>query len=357
MCPPAEFALRSRQGRLHRLELAPPPPGRPDPERAVKEYSRPAAGKPPPAPSELRPPAVLLATVRHLLALAEEEDDEDDKKKEGAPAAAGRVSSWERGAFVADRLRAVRLDVTVQRLSGRPAAALLERALVYLLHAGHHHHQQQQRLEEAPAGFDAHLHRGHVQETFAALRRAYRQAEEEEEEEGGPPLPSQARFQALFLLYHLGSTEALWQTLQLPEEVRTSPELRTALAINGAFLERNFARFFRLARALPYLPSCALHQHLGSVRRLALMTFSSGFSARNCRYPLPRLARLLAMDDLEEAAELCRAHGLAVTEGSVVFQKSSFKDCSPRTARTDGLLVEGKREKVTLLELSEKICS
>ncbi|XP_063002313.1 SAC3 domain-containing protein 1 [Elgaria multicarinata webbii] len=344
MCPAEEFARRRRQGRLHGLELGPPPERRPSPSRAVKEYSRPAAGKPPPRPEQLRPPPVLLATVRHLLATGGEEG-------EGRAAAAAAA---ERCAFVADRLRAVRLDLTLQRVSGRPGAALLERALVYLLHAG----------ARLAARGDAHLHRAQVQETFAALRRAYRpqqppqpqQPRPDDDDDEAPA--AQPRFQALFLLYNLGSPEALWQILQLPDDIRGSPELCTALAVNWAFLERNFARFFRLARALPYLQSCALHQHLGRARRLALLTFSHGFSARNCRYPLAQLAQLLATDTLEEAADLCRAHGLAMGDGDVVvFQKGSFRDAGTLDHKPSRLLVDGKWGKTTLLELSEDVCS
>ncbi|XP_070622632.1 SAC3 domain-containing protein 1 [Erythrolamprus reginae] len=325
MCPAGEFRRRRRQKRLHRLELD--RDRQPDPARAVKEFSRPAAGQPPPPPDDLRPPAVLLATARHLLGCSVAE--------------AGEVSPAERCAFVADRLRALRLDLALQRPPAAPCAALLERASLYLLHAG-------ARLGPQPPGrFDAHLHDGQLRETFAALRRAYRRP---------GPHPAQPRFQALFLLYHLGSPDALWQILQLSDDIRASPELKAALAIHWAFLECNFARFFRLARELPYLPSCALHRHLSKTRRLALLTFSHGFNAKNCRYPLDRLTRLLAIDSSKEAAELCRAHGLTVIEGNVVFQKGSFGDLAPLENQISLLLVDGKWEG-TLLDLAERVCS
>ncbi|XP_054839205.1 SAC3 domain-containing protein 1 [Eublepharis macularius] len=323
MCPAAELARRRRQRRLHILELGPP-------EQAVKEYSRPAAGKERPRPEELRPPPVLLATVRHLLGQAARSHPD--------------LSAAEQCAFVADRLRAVRLDLTVQRVSGRPCAAVLERSLVYLLRAGH------QLCGEPPARFDAHLHRAQVQECFAALRRAYR-------DEGDHRIASEPLFQALFLLYNLGSLDALWQILQLPSHIRASPELSTARAINLAYLEHNFARFFRLARELPYLLSCALHPHVAGARRLALLTFSHGFSSRNCRYPLARLTHLLAVDRLEEAEALCQTQGLMMLEGNVIFQKGSFKDSGHLQHRPSCLLVDGKWGETTLQEFTEAICS
>nr|XP_060613852.1 SAC3 domain-containing protein 1 [Anolis sagrei ordinatus] len=335
MCPASEFDRRRRQRCLHHLELGPPPSCQPDASLAVKEYSRPAAGKPPPCPQELRPPSVLLDTVRHLLSL-----DSDAKGDEA-----------ERCAFVTDRLRAIRLDLTLQRLTGRPCAIpILERALVFLLHAGCRLHGQ------PDARFDAHLHREQVQESFAALRRAYREGQAKGQ--GVVAVATEPRFQALFLLYNLGSPAALRQVLLLPKGTRTSPEVILALAIHWAFLERNFARFFRLARALPYLPSCALWPHLVDTRPKALAVLSHGFSSRNCRYPLARLARMLALGGVEEAAQLCRAHGLTVVDDSIVFQKGAWKDsASPAHPWPSCPFMEGKRGQETLLDLAERLCS
>lgn len=71
MCPARELRDREVQNRLHRFEMLAGterdkrPRG--DPLRAVKEYSRPAAGKDSTNPSDLRTPAVLLKTVCYLI--------------------------------------------------------------------------------------------------------------------------------------------------------------------------------------------------------------------------------------------------------------------------------------------------
>lgn len=160
----------------------------------------------------------------------------------------------------------------------------------------------------------------------------------------------------VFLL-PVGSHEALWQVLQLPDRIRASPELSTALAINGAYLECNFARLFRLARELPYLPSCALHPHVAKARCLALLIFSHGFSAKNCSYPLARLSQLLAMDSLQEATDFCKAQGLTVAAGGIVFQKSSYKALGHLEHSPSHLLVQRKWGTSTVLELAEGVCS
>lgn len=183
MCPAAERAQREKECRLHRFEVEPGYRGdrpRADPHRAVKEYSRPAAGKARPSPSQLRPPSVLLATVRYLAGEVAERAD---------------ASRAEVAAFVADRLRAVRLDLALQRAGDSEAAVVLEAALAVLLAVV-------ARLgpDAARGPADPVLLQAQVQEGFGSLRRCYAQST--------GPHPRQAAFQGLFLLYNLGESES-----------------------------------------------------------------------------------------------------------------------------------------------------
>lgn len=183
MCPAAERARREQERRLHRFEVAPGrrgDPPRADPQRAVKEYSRPAAGQARPPASLLRPPSVLLATVRYLAGEVAERRD---------------ASRAEVAGFVADRLRAVRLDLALQRAGDAETALVLEAALAVLLAVV-------ARLGPgaAPEPADPVLLQAQVQEGFGSLRRCYAR--------GAGPHPRQAAFQGLFLLYNLGESES-----------------------------------------------------------------------------------------------------------------------------------------------------
>lgn len=181
MCPAAERAQREKEGRLHRFEVAPgccEKRPRADPQRAVKEYSRPAAGKAKPQPSQLRPPSVLLATVRYLASEVAERTD---------------ASRAEVASFVADRLRAVRLDLALQSAGDAESAVVLEAALAVLLAV-----VAQLRPSAAYGPVDPVLLQAQVQEGFGSLRRCYSQ--------GAGPHPRQAAFQGLFLLYNLGES-------------------------------------------------------------------------------------------------------------------------------------------------------
>lgn len=123
-----------------------------------------------------------------------------------------------------------------------------------------------------------------------------------------------------------GSARATQHIMELPGRLRSSPAITLALSINRAFLERNPVCLFRLSQRLNFLQSCALHRHLVACRRDLLLIYSHGFSSRNCRFPLDRLARLLSLDT-SLTARLCQAHGVEVNkDNQVVFSKAAFTE-------------------------------
>ncbi|XP_047442177.1 SAC3 domain-containing protein 1 isoform X2 [Mugil cephalus] len=302
MCPAHELRDREAQNRLHHFEMLPGtekvrrPKG--DPSRAVKEYSRPAAGKDSTRPSDLRPPAVLLKTVCYLI---------DDI------AASPTLHPWtEVYNFVFDRLRGVKQDMIIQRVSGPECVAILERTVRFLIYASYRLCGEPLRL------YDPRINDTHLQEYLSWLLDCYLSETE--------PHPNQEEFQALGLLYNLGSARAAQHIMQLPERLRSTPSISLALSINRAFLERNPVRLLRLANRLNFLQTCALHRHLVTCRRDLLLIYSHGYSSRNCRFPLDRLSQLLSLDRAL-TAKLCQVYGLEVIqENQVVFSKAAFTE-------------------------------
>ncbi|XP_017262449.1 SAC3 domain-containing protein 1 [Kryptolebias marmoratus] len=302
LCPAQELLDREAQNRLHRFEMVPgternrKPRG--DPLRAVKEYSRPAAGKDVTKPSDLRPPDVLLKTVCYLI---------DDI------AASPTLHPWtEVYSFVFDRLRSVKQDMIIQRLSGLDCTAILERTVRFLIYASYHLCGEPLRL------YDPRINDTHLQEYLSWLLDCYTT--------GTGPYPNQEEFQALCLLYNLGSARAMLHVVQLPKRLRCAPSVTLALAINQAFLERNPVRLLRLARRLNFLQACALHRHLAACRRDLLLIYSHGYSSRNCRFPLGKLAQALSLD-ASLTAQLCETYGVEVNQhNQVVFSKAAFTE-------------------------------
>ncbi|XP_073679745.1 SAC3 domain-containing protein 1 [Garra rufa] len=299
MCPAYELRQREAQNRLHRFEMVAGTERdrlpRADDSRAVKEYSRPAAGKDSARASDLRPPSVLLKTVHYLV---------DDI------AVSSTFQPWtEVYSFVFDRLRSIRQDMIIQRVSGPDCVAVLEKSVRFLLYASYRLCGQQLQY------FDPRINDTHLQECLSWLLESYRDGKHQHQEE----------FQALSLLYNLGSTQAIQHVLELPERIRSSPAVQLALAVSRAHMERNPVRLLRLAKKLDFIQICAVHRHLLPCRKDLLLLYSHGHSSRNCRYPLQRLAHLLFLKDTLAAA-LCEVYGVNVTGEWVNFSKSSFID-------------------------------
>ncbi|XP_061593109.1 SAC3 domain-containing protein 1 [Cololabis saira] len=302
MCPTQELWDREKQNRLHRFEmvLGTEKDRRPrgDPLRAVKEYSRPAAGKDATNPPDLRPPAVLLKTVCYLI---------DDI------ATSPNLQPWtEVYNFVFDRLRSVKQDMIIQRVSGLDCVAILERAVRFLIYASYCLCGEPLRL------YDPSINDTHLQEYLSWLLDCYKT--------GTEPYPNQEEFHALDLLYNLGSGRAMQHILEVPKQHRSTPSITLALSINQAFLERNPLRLLRLAQKLNFLQTCALHRHLVKCRRDLLLIYSHGYSSRNCRFPLHRLSKLLSLD-ISLTSQLCQVYGLEVSQDKqVIFSKAAFNE-------------------------------
>ncbi|XP_019752892.1 SAC3 domain-containing protein 1 isoform X1 [Hippocampus comes] len=302
MCPARELHKRESQNRLHRFEMAVGTEKdrrpRADPLRAVKEYSRPAAGKDFANSADLRPPAVLLKTVCYLI-------DE--------VAASPHLHPFtEVYSFVFDRLRSVKQDMIIQRAHGPDCVAILERMVRFLIYASH-------RLCDEPLQlFDPCINDTHLQENLSWLLDCYAN-------ETGPH-PNQDEFQALGLLYNLGSHRAMQHIMELPAPLRRAPAIMLAISINRSFLERNPVRLLRCAHRLSFLQACALHRHVTASRKDLLLIYSHGYGSRNCRFPLDALCKLLALEK-RLTSTLCQACGVEINaDEQVMFSKASFSE-------------------------------
>ncbi|XP_018409805.1 PREDICTED: SAC3 domain-containing protein 1 [Nanorana parkeri] len=345
MCSEQERRERERHRRLHPLEIQNGQFERrnfrqgshpfADPGRTVKEYSRPAAGRELSSPRDLRPPATLLRTVEYLLMEVWEQVNEQDPKSLSLAYP-----------FVFDRLRAVRQDLTVQRISGTEGASVLEGSLGFLLCAPY-------LVRDLPLeDYCETLHSTQVRESFAELMECYSR---------GGRFQRQAEFQALLLLYDLGNLDAMHRTLQLPCSIKNSPEVCLALAINRSYLEKNWVRLLRLVRQLDCLQACAFYRHLPDCRSQAIRTYTHAYSSRNCSFPLGHLTCLLAVDSPFKVSDLCKRRGLVVTSGEsefVLFHKASFKDVDLECPGREIQLVEMKKDDVSWAEvmIGQEMC-
>ena len=310
MCPPQEIALREKQQRLHYFETvtftAAAEDGRAvdrlgvkpkaDPHFVVKEFSRSAAGKVI-KPSELRPAHILARTMNYLIQEICSKDD---------------LPWHEIYAFVFDRSRAVRQDLVIQRISGRPFVEIYEKICRFHILASY-------KLRDSCLDvFDPKINDDHTLECLKRLLCAY---------DAEYPAFNEARaeFEAYYLLYNLGSFEALTRGTAVPLEIQSHSVFRLATQISKSTTFGNFVRFFRMVKKLPYLSFCAVHKHINRVRADSLAAINTAYYSRNAHLPISFLLEILIFNDEREASDFCSHFGLEVLGSAVKLDKNGFK--------------------------------
>ncbi|XP_029841362.3 SAC3 domain-containing protein 1 isoform X1 [Ixodes scapularis] len=299
MCPRREREWREKERLLDPFEIVPgtEKQARPkaDRDRAVKQFARSAAGQRQASPDELRPPDVLLRTTSYLLRTI----------------VPSKEASWSSiYHFVWDRLWSVRQDMTVQGIRGTTCITVLEQAVRFYVYASF------RSCQEGPnSGFDAHINGQHLQECLKRLLVLYCEMDWKTH-------PHQPEMEAIYLLHNLGSAEALAHAVSLPRCLREQVLVRAAMEASLAHWSGNFVRVLRNYRAFPFLLACALHPHLGQIRRHALQVLTSAYSSRNCRIPMPTLSQWLHCTD-KEARDICLSYNVPLENSEVKFLKGT----------------------------------
>ncbi|XP_071826461.1 SAC3 domain-containing protein 1-like [Apostichopus japonicus] len=295
-CPERERKERQRQRRVHLLERR--QPKKSSSQRMekdflmIKEYSRPAAGKDATDRRDLRPPSILLEVVEYMMTDLATRDD----------------LPWsEVYLFVFDRLRAIRQDLVIQRASCKESVRILECAVRFHIYAGY------RLCEESLSKFEPKFNSDHCQECLKRLLVEYR--------EDGFDSNNRAEFEALYILYNLGSFEVLQTSLQLPSTLRNHQRVKLAYDISTTFLEGNFVRLRKLVQQCDFLQRCAIHRHLPLIRRDSLAIVNSGFYSKNIKFPVEVLAKWLFFDSTKEACGFCVLNGFVTTTDGIQFKR------------------------------------
>ena len=289
MCPIFERVRRALENNVKNLERD-PATGKISRERAIKAFSRPAAGQPPPLPSEVRPPHVLVNTLNYLV----------DNSLSLLP---------ESHSFIWDRTRSIRQDFTYQNFFGPEAIDCNEKIVrihLLCLHVmagaaseGGVEYSQQQELEQFNKALQTLL------EIYKDIRNH------------GGEAPNEAEFRAYYLLSHLRDPEQEREVQQLPNHIINDPFIQLAFLFRNLVCQSNivergyhntvgslllFEEFFKIVRSaqVPFLMSCLLETHFNEIRFYALKSMSRSYHTKSKPYPADKLQKFLAFDHLEQ---------------------------------------------------------
>ncbi|KAK9351363.1 SAC3/GANP/Nin1/mts3/eIF-3 p25 family-domain-containing protein [Lipomyces doorenjongii] len=344
MCPVFERVRRARENNISPAERN--ASGKYDRNLAVKAFSRPAAGQPPPLPSDVRPPGILQATLTYLI---------DN--------IVPRLPESHSHAFLWDRTRSIRQDFTYQNYSGYEAVDCNERIArmhIVCLHAmagSDFEYSRQQELEQ-------------FNKALQTLSELYLDAKKH-----GAQCPNEAEFQAYRLLSHLRDPDIDRQIQDLPRNIFLDSNVQLAFELRSLAQQNNitergytntenaqnmFIRFFKLVKssAVPYLMACLAEVHFNDIRMWALKSMAPGYHKRGKPYIASHLVEFLGCDDETELFELCDQWELTrkVVDGVQCVDVTSWNDLraiekGPLRQAYSKRLVESKRGNLQLLDI------
>ncbi|KAL2913594.1 actin cytoskeleton and mitosis protein [Polyrhizophydium stewartii] len=314
MCPEFERHEREFERGLDRFEkLADAPDGeyRADHARVVKRFQRSAAGRAVTLPCDVRPPHVLQMTLDYLV--------HEIVAKHGIE---------ESYAFVRDRARAIRNDLTLQNYNGPEAVELHERIARYHILCSY--------LLCENSSVSMQQEHEQLRKTLQSLLEYYKEMARQ-----GVEMPNEPEFQAYYILTHAWSNEhvsrcerELSERVFMDERVQLALRLRFLMArtnqdkiagrpsTEGSI--NNFVAFFRAIQHpdVPFLAACCLHMEFVDVRMGAVKTMCRAyhlFDSKSMWFPVDDVVDMLALDDPDEAVELLGHYGVPVEQSDGVW--------------------------------------
>lgn len=302
MCPTFERIRRALENNVKNLEKD-PKTNRISREKAVKAFSRPAAGQPPPLPSDVRPPHILTDTLDYLI----------DKVLPKLP---------ESHSFLWDRTRSIRQDFTYQNYFGPETIDCNEKIVrihlvsLHIMAGTDHEYSQQQELEQFNKALQTLL------EIYEDVRKR------------GGECPNEAEFRSYYLISHLRDSEVERQLKNLPQHILKDPLIELALkfrelASQNNIIERGyqntvacanfFVRFFELVYSpeTPFLLSCILETKFNEIRFYALKSMTRAYHTKDKPYDGERLTKMLGFDSKDKLFKFVEYYEVDVINGAV----------------------------------------
>ncbi|XP_033324274.2 SAC3 domain-containing protein 1 isoform X1 [Megalopta genalis] len=319
MCPERERCMRERKGLLHRFEIdentKTSRQPKADPMKTVKCFGRPAAGLVMTDPSQLRPAAVLLSTIRYLFTKVATRTDVD------------WIAIYD---FLFDRLRAVRQDVAIQRIDVASSISIFEPIVRFLIYS------TQRLCDRNISEFDTTINNRHLFECISHLLILYDQWDQKVRTSDISDISmeqlkldnNREQMEAAYILLNMGNVEALTRALTLPLCLRKSANVQLSMKISFAWYLKNYARLCSLIARLPPLLMCTAMINMTNIRRTTLKIMSSGYNSKVLTFPGLKLQQLLLYRDIETVLADCELHDQTSVDQNILFQKATFREAA-----------------------------
>ncbi len=297
MCPTYERIQRSLENNVKALEKD-PISGRASRTMAVKAFSRPAAGQPPPLPSDVRPPNILIKSLDHLIKTT--------------------ISKLpESHSFLWDRTRSIRQDFTYQNYLGFESILIHERICrihIISLHEmtkySKFEYSKQQELEQFNKCLQS------LSETYDYMKLQ------------NIPIQNEGEFRSYQLLSHLRDSDYDRQIQKLSKKLFKNKNIQLSLKLRSILQQCNinqygyknsqityqlFITFFEIIKnsKIPFLISCLLEIHFNEIRLYGLKSISRSYHSKAKPLYASRLTSMFGFDSIDETINFIKYYGLS----------------------------------------------
>ncbi|GMR46099.1 hypothetical protein PMAYCL1PPCAC_16294, partial [Pristionchus mayeri] len=309
ICPDYEIQYRIEKALLHPLE-------KDYGVQFVKAYTRSAATLHLGNPDLLRTPEALLRSVDYLLEVYDREE----------------LPFGLRFSFAEDRMRAVRQDSTITRISGEIALIIFEKQISFIIRS-----EYRARFERSRA-FEAQLHATATEECFqkwSQLLADYGQANMN---------PSKLRREvaAAHCLKRAEAPESLLMAFEY-RSIMGQDLFKTVFDLLLTYREGNSYGFFSLLSSLPasslLRPACC--PLVPPLRLTALATMAKAFKAPGIKLPLDVISAWLGFSSVVDARRCLAVAGVVVEgDGDYVLPAKMDVQRLTSTDRSEPVLIE-----------------
>ncbi|KAI1289644.1 SAC3 domain-containing protein 1 [Halotydeus destructor] len=269
MCPLSEMNERTRAGTLHEFEVKPETKREKFPtpiqSKVVKQFCRSSAGDILHREERLRPIHVLLKTMDYLVY--------EILTKKDVP--------WNLVYdFAFDRMRAIRQDMVIQQIGGSQKILIMERMVLFHLYAGY-------TLCEKPARlYDSVINETHIKECLQILLVHY-------SEQNSKAICRRPLFESMYLLYNLGSTDAMLRYGSLPKSLQQNSRIKRAFKMSLEYMNSNCYKVLATLKSLDIQELLAVHKNVKSAQRKLLSQIIQGFSSQTCKFPVDHFIKMM----------------------------------------------------------------
>ena len=321
MCPEAE-----RQARfgLYMSIFERDQDNQPDEYAMVKEYRRSGADQEEPLPEDLRTPQALELTMQHLVCKVMDD-----------PRLRSQELALEWYDFLWDRLRAIRKDITQQRICDQASAVLVEQCARFHVHSCY----AMNRVKD----FDVDMNKRNLNDCLQMLRQIHTDLRII----SNSMCPGEIEFQKYDILLHLNEDHLSSNVLMKTSEHRTSNEMKYIIKVFNSYTNNDYYTFFKLMQQADYMTSCILSLYANKMRLMGVRAFIAACLPRQANfYPLDMVINTLGFDGLQDAQEFASLFELEVEMKDSRYYLVIKKELAAQVRRSESTLPPFKSKRL-----------